>query len=232
VREEVARGRQAYVVVTRIGDATEPGEGESDRRSLVELHDELASGPLSDLRVAMLHGRMAADDKDAVMTAFAAGNLDVLVATTVIEVGVDVPNASVMVVMDADRFGISQLHQLRGRVGRGSEPGLCLLLTAAPEDAPARERLDAVASSTDGFELSRLDVELRHEGDVLGTRQSGVRSSLRLLSVVRDEDVIADAREAATAVIASDPELTQNPGLAAAVERLEATEQADYLERT
>jgi ATP-dependent DNA helicase RecG len=161
------------------------------------------------------------------MTAFAAGNLDVLVATTVIEVGVDVPNASVMVVMDADRFGISQLHQLRGRVGRGSEPGLCLLLTAAPEDAPARERLDAVASSTDGFELSRLDVELRHEGDVLGTRQSGVRSSLRLLSVVRDEDVIADAREAATAVIASDPELTQNPGLAAAVERLEATEKAD-----
>jgi ATP-dependent DNA helicase RecG len=232
VREEVARGRQAYVVVTRIGDTSEPGEGESDRRSLVELHDELASGPLSDLRVAMLHGRMAADDKDAVMTAFAAGNLDVLVATTVIEVGVDVPNASVMVVMDADRFGISQLHQLRGRVGRGSEPGLCLLLTAAAEDAPARERLDAVASSTDGFELSRLDVELRHEGDVLGTRQSGVRSSLRLLSVVRDEDVIAAAREAATAVVASDPELTQNPGLAAAVERLEATEQADYLERT
>ena len=232
VREEVARGRQAYVVVSRIGDATEPGEGEPTTRSLVELHDELAAGPLSSLRVAMLHGRMAADDKDAVMTAFAAGDLDVLVATTVIEVGVDVPNASVMVVMDADRFGISQLHQLRGRVGRGSEPGLCLLLTAVPEDAPARERLDAVASSTDGFELSRLDVEQRHEGDVLGTRQSGVRSSLRLLSVVRDEDVIADAREAATAVVAFDPELTETPGLAAAVERLEATEQADYLERT
>jgi len=232
VREEVARGRQAYIVVTRIGDGVEPGEAESDRRSLVELHDELVAGPLSKLRVAMLHGRMTADDKDAVMTAFAAGNLDVLVATTVIEVGVDVPNASVMVVMDADRFGISQLHQLRGRVGRGREPGLCLLLTAAPEDATARERLDAVASSTDGFELSRLDVEMRHEGDVLGTRQSGVRSSLRLLSVVRDEGVIADAREAATAVLETDPDLTANPALAAAVERLEVTEQADFLERT
>jgi ATP-dependent DNA helicase RecG len=231
VREEVARGRQAYVVVSRIGDATEPGEGESTTRSLVELHEELVAGPLSHLRVAMLHGRMAADEKDAAMTAFAAGEVDVLVATTVIEVGVDVPNASVMVVMDADRFGISQLHQLRGRVGRGSEPGLCLLLTATADDAPARERLTAVASTADGFELSRLDVQMRHEGDVLGTRQSGIRSSLRLLSVVRDEDVIADARVAATALVESDPDLAENPALAAAVERLEATEQADYLER-
>jgi ATP-dependent DNA helicase RecG len=233
VREEVGRGRQAYVVVSRIGaDGAEPADGESDRRSLIELHDELVGGPLAALRVGMLHGRMAADDKDSVMTTFAAGGLDVLVATTVIEVGVDVPNASVMVVMDAERFGISQLHQLRGRVGRGSEPGLCLLLTSTADDAPARERLSAVASSTDGFELSRLDVELRHEGDVLGTRQSGVRSSLRLLSVVRDEDVIADAREAATAVIAADPDLAGLPALAATVEALEATERADYLERT
>lgn len=231
VGEEVARGRQAYVVVSRIGETAESGE-ESDRRSLIELHDELVAGPLSQLRVAMLHGRMVAEDKDAVMTAFAAGQIDVLVATTVIEVGVDVPNASVMVVMDADRFGISQLHQLRGRVGRGREQGLCLLLTAAAEDTPARERLAAVASSTDGFELSRVDVELRHEGDVLGTRQSGIRSSLRLLSVVRDEDVIADARDAATAVLAADPALTEHPALAAVVERLESTEQADYLERT
>jgi ATP-dependent DNA helicase RecG len=231
VREEVGRGRQAYVVVSRIGEGADPGE-ESDRRSLLELHDELAAGPLSGLRVAMLHGRMPADDKDSVMTAFAAGQIDVLVATTVIEVGVDVPNASVMVVMDADRFGISQLHQLRGRVGRGGEPGLCLLLTSAAEDAPAQERLAAVASSTDGFELSRLDVEMRHEGDVLGTRQSGIRSSLRLLSVVRDEAVIADARDAATAALASDPDLARTPALAAAVQRLEETEQADYLERT
>jgi len=192
----------------------------------------LVAGPLADLRVGMLHGRLAADEKDAAMTAFAAGDLDVLVATTVIEVGVDVPNASVMVVMDAERFGISQLHQLRGRVGRGSEPGLCLLLTSSADDSPSRERLTAVASSTDGFELSRIDVEMRHEGDVLGTRQSGIRSSLRLLSVVRDEDVIADARDAATAVVAADPHLAAHPALAAAVAELEATEQADYLERT
>lgn len=233
VREEVGKGRQAYVVVSRIGDAA-PGSSEDEpaTSSLLELHDELTSGPLADLRVGMLHGRMPADEKDATMTSFAAGDLDVLVATTVIEVGVDVPNASVMVVMDADRFGISQLHQLRGRVGRGREPGLCLLLTATPADSPSRERLTAVASSTDGFVLSRIDVELRHEGDVLGTRQSGIRSSLRLLSVVRDEDVIADARDAASAALASDPELTAHPALAAAVERLEDTDQADYLERT
>jgi ATP-dependent DNA helicase RecG len=245
VREEVGKGRQAYVVVSRIG-SDGPAEDESDRpplqaasvaaggapSSLIELHDELVGGPLADLRVGMLHGRMAADEKDAAMTSFAAGDTDVLVATTVIEVGVDVPNATVMVVMDAERFGISQLHQLRGRVGRGGEPGLCLLLTASADDSPARERLSAVAASTDGFELSRIDVELRHEGDVLGTRQSGIRSSLRLLSVVRDEDVIADARDAATAVVMADPELVHHPALAAAAAELEATERADYLERT
>jgi ATP-dependent DNA helicase RecG len=180
----------------------------------------------------MLHGRLPSDEKDATMNAFAAGELDVLVATTVVEVGVDVPNATVMVVMDADRFGVSQLHQLRGRVGRGSEPGLCLLVTRSDPDSPAGERLAAVAASTDGFELSRLDVELRHEGDVLGARQSGVRSSLRLLSVVRHEDVITDARDAAQTVVAADPTLADHPALAAAVHALEETEQADYLERT
>ncbi|MFL6089179.1 MAG: ATP-dependent DNA helicase RecG [Aeromicrobium sp.] len=244
VREEVARGRQAYVVVSRIG--ADGDAAESDRpplaeasvpaggtpRALLDVHAELVAGPLAGLRVGMLHGRMPADEKDATMTAFAAGNADVLVATTVIEVGVDVPNATVMVVMDAERFGISQLHQLRGRVGRGSEPGLCLLVTSSGEDTPAWERLTAVAATTDGFELSRVDLELRHEGDVLGTRQSGLRSSLRLLSVVRDEAVIEDARAAASAVIASDPELADHPALAAAVQALEATEQAEYLERT
>ena len=180
----------------------------------------------------MLHGRLPSDEKDATMNAFAAGELDVLVATTVVEVGVDVPNATVMVVMDADRFGVSQLHQLRGRVGRGSEPGLCLLVTASDPDSPSQERLAAVAASTDGFELSRLDVELRHEGDVLGARQSGVRSSLRLLSVVRHEDVIVDARDAAQGVVDADPSLADHPALASAVRALEETEQADYLERT
>jgi len=171
---------------------------------------------------------MPADEKDVVMSAFAAGDLDVLVATTVVEVGVDVPNATMMIVMDADRFGVSQLHQLRGRVGRGSEPGLCLLVTGSPAGTPARERLSAVAASTDGFELSRLDAELRREGDVLGARQSGVRSSLKLLSVVRDEQVIASARDAAVATLASGD---VPPDLEASIRRLEESERADYLER-
>jgi ATP-dependent DNA helicase RecG len=229
VREEVARGRQAYVVVSRIGSDE---QSESDRASLLDVYESLSSGPLRGLRLGMLHGRLSTDEKDAVMAAFTGAELDVLVATTVVEVGVDVPNATVMVIIDADRFGVSQLHQLRGRVGRGTEPGLCLLVTASLEQSPARERLDAVARTTDGFELSQLDVELRHEGDVLGARQSGVRSSLRLLSVVRDEAVIVDAREAATSVVADDPELSGYPALADAVRALEQTEQAEFLERT
>ena len=230
VREEVGRGRQAYVVVSRIGDGASGGAQET--RSLVDLHAELAEGPLSGLRVGALHGRMSGDEKDTVMSSFAAGQLDVLVATTVIEVGVDVPNASVMVVMDADRFGISQLHQLRGRVGRGGEPGLCLLVTSADAESVAGERLRAVASTTDGFELSRLDVEMRSEGDVLGTRQSGFRSSLRLLSVVKHESVIVRARDSAERVVAVDPTLADEPALRAAAVALESSERAEYLERT
>ncbi len=228
VREEVGKGRQAYVVVSRIGG----DESASDTKALTDVFDDLSAGPLAGVRVAPLHGRMAPDEKDTTMTRFAAGEIDVLVATTVVEVGVDVPNATVMVILDADRFGISQLHQLRGRVGRGSEAGLCLLVTESEADSPARERLDAVASTTDGLELSRLDVELRREGDVLGARQSGVRSSLRLLSVVRDGDVIEAARETATAYVENDPDLTGAPALAAAVHQLEQSDQADYLERT
>ncbi len=230
VREEVGRGRQAYVVVSRIGDSA--SEGVQETHSLVDLHAELAEGPLSGLRVGALHGRMSGDEKDTVMSAFAAGQLDVLVATTVIEVGVDVPNASVMVVMDAERFGISQLHQLRGRVGRGGEPGLCLLVTSADAESVAAERLRAVASTTDGFELSRLDVEMRSEGDVLGTRQSGFRSSLRLLSVVKHESVIVRARESAERVVAGDPTLAAEPALRDAAVALESSERAEYLERT
>lgn len=230
VREEVGRGRQAYVVVSRIGEET--GDATKETRSLLELVEELSAGPLQGLKVGSLHGRMASDDKDAAMNAFSSGALDVLVATTVVEVGVDVPNATVMVIMDAERFGMSQLHQLRGRVGRGTEGGLCLLVTTSEDGSPSRERLDAVASTSDGFELSRLDVELRREGDVLGARQSGLRSSLRLLSVVRDGDIIDAAREAASAVVADDPSLTAHPALAAAVHELEHSEQADYLERT
>jgi len=238
VHEEVARGRQAYVVVSRIGesatdeDAEPPEDDDGDEKrptvGLVELADALADGPLAGLRLGRLHGRMPPDEKDDVMSAFAAGDLDVLVATTVVEVGVDVPNATMMIVMDADRFGVSQLHQLRGRVGRGSEPGLCLLVTGSPAGTPARERLAAVAASTDGFELSRLDVELRREGDVLGAQQSGVRSSLRLLSVVRDEKIIADAREAAVRTLESGDVPAD---LEASIRRLEESERAEYLER-
>jgi ATP-dependent DNA helicase RecG len=147
-------------------------------------------------------------------------------------VGVDVPNASVMVIMDAERFGVSQLHQLRGRVGRGSAAGLCLLVTEAPDDSHSRERLARVADTADGFVLSQIDLEYRHEGDVLGAAQAGTRSSLRLLSVIRDGDVIADARTAAEDVVRADPDLTAHPALAAAVSALVDTEAADYLERS
>ncbi len=211
-----------------------PPDLESTRRpaaAVTQIAEMLVTGPLSTLRVGILHGRLPVEEKDAVMSAFIRRELDVLVATTVIEVGVDVPNATVMAVVDADRFGISQLHQLRGRVGRGSAPGLCLLLSEAPEASPARERLDAVASTNDGFALSQLDLEARREGDVLGTSQSGRRSSLRMLQVVKDAEVIADARIAATAVVEEDPELTDHPALKSALADLLDEERAGYLEK-
>jgi ATP-dependent DNA helicase RecG len=165
------------------------------------------------------------------MLAFAAGRIDVLVTTTVVEVGVDVPNATVMVIMDAERFGVSQLHQLRGRVGRGGHGGLCLLVSEAPEESPARERLDAVASTTDGFVLSRIDLTQRREGDVLGTAQAGRRSSLRLLRLLEDEELIGQAREEAVALVTADPALASWPGLATAVQALVDHERAAFLEK-
>ena len=261
IREEVGKGHQAYVVCPRIGgdeggqdtdgDGTQPalvpaagatagaGAGASaedaerrDPLSVVDVAAELSAGPLEGLRVGVLHGRLAPAEKDEVMTRFAAGAVDVLVATTVVEVGVDVPNASVMAILDADRFGVSQLHQLRGRVGRGGVKGLCLLVTEAAADTPARERLDAVAATTDGFELSRIDLEQRREGDVLGAAQSGRRSSLRLLSVLRDEDLIGQAREAADELVTADPRLERHPGLADLVGELTESDRADYLAMT
>ena len=179
-----------------------------------------ASLPVLDgLVIEPLHGRMSSDEKDDVMRRFAAGDIDMIIATTVIEVGVDVPNASTMVVLDADRFGVSQLHQLRGRVGRGGHAGLCLLVTSAPADSVARERVDAVASTLDGFELAQVDLDLRREGDVLGNLQSGGRSSLRLLRVARDGDLIGLAREHAAEVLDDDPRLADHPALAAAIAR-------------
>ncbi len=249
VSEEVQQGHQVYVVCPRIsGD--EPEQGERDQRDLdpdgqelplekrplaavEQVAPELAEGPLAGLRVAPLHGRMAPDDKDATMRAFAAGEIDVLVATTVIEVGVDVPNATTMVLLDADRFGVSQLHQLRGRVGRGGHPGLCLLVSGALHlDSSAGERLAAVASTTDGFELSRVDLEQRREGDVLGRSQSGRRSGLENLRVLRDEDTIVEARQAAEALLDADPALDSTPELAGAVLLLEASQQSDFMEKS
>jgi ATP-dependent DNA helicase RecG len=174
---------------------------------------------------------MPPEEKDRVMTAFAAGEVDVLVATTVIEVGVDVGNATTMVVLDADRFGLSQLHQLRGRVGRGGHPGLCLLVTDAAPGTPARERLDAVASTTDGFALAERDLELRREGDVLGRSQSGLHRKLRLLSVTRDADLIVASRDAAAQLVDRDPDLAGHHDLRLAVAALEATSSAEYLEK-
>lgn len=236
VREEVAAGHQAYFVCPRIGDE-EPAksDGDDDKRpalSVIDVANMLAAGPLRGLRIEILHGRMPPEDKDAVMRAFAANEVHVLVATTVIEVGVNVPNATVMAIMDADRFGVSQLHQLRGRVGRGSAPGLCLLVTEMPEMTATMERLRAVESTLDGFELAQLDLELRREGDILGAAQSGRRSGLKMLSLLRDEDIIADARTAAQQVVDADPDLAAHPGLAGMVTTLLTEERAEYLEKT
>jgi ATP-dependent DNA helicase RecG len=246
IRKEVAAGRQAYVVCARIGgdepeesapgDAGEPSYDDSGpaRRPaapVVEVAPMLADGPLSGLRVQVLHGRLPADTKDDVMRRFARGNIDVLVATTVVEVGVDVPNATVMVVLDADRFGVSQLHQLRGRIGRGGHAGLCLLVTAAELGTPARDRVEGVAATLDGFELARLDLEQRREGDVLGAAQSGRRSSLRLLRLLKDEPIIEAARTEARRLVDDDPTLSRYDALVGAVRELLATERADYLDK-
>jgi ATP-dependent DNA helicase RecG len=239
IKEEVAQGHQAYIVAPRISATTNEdadmdflfGESTSDLASVEELAPKLHAGPLAGLRVAMLHGRMSSDDKEATMQAFAAGDIDVLVSTTVIEVGVDVANATVMVIMDADRFGVSQLHQLRGRVGRGTASGLCLLVSSAPIESPARARLEAVASTLDGFELSRIDLDQRREGDVLGTHQSGTRSHLRLLRVLRDEDLIESARNDAIELVEADSELKAYPLLKAQLRELQADEAVDYLDK-
>jgi ATP-dependent DNA helicase RecG len=257
LREEAARGRQCYVVCPRIGDGGSGGDGPAEDGpgeggpggeegsplggeagdgvrpplAVTDLAAELERGPLAGLRLAVLHGRLPPDEKDRVMLAFAAGSVDVLVTTTVVEVGVDVPNATAMVIMDADRFGVSQLHQLRGRVGRGSHEGLCLLVTEAEADGKSRQRLDAVAATLDGFKLSRLDLEQRREGDVLGAAQAGRKSSLKLLTLLKDEDLIGDARQQAQRLVDADPALAGEPALAAAVRVLLDREQAEYLEK-
>jgi ATP-dependent DNA helicase RecG len=245
VREEVAASHQAFVVCPRIGEGPEVDLDTSDeppedldednqRRpplAVLEVLPKLAEDELAGLRIDVLHGRLPTDDKERVMSRFTAGQIDVLVATTMVEVGVDVPNATVMVILDADRFGVSQLHQLRGRVGRGSAGGWCLLHTDAPEGSPARERVEAVAKTLDGAELAKLDLRERREGDVLGTAQSGRRRSLKLLDLLRDEQLILTAREEATALVANDPDLKGHPELAGVLARRLDEERVAYLEK-
>ncbi|HET7725029.1 MAG TPA: helicase-related protein, partial [Propionibacteriaceae bacterium] len=226
VAEEAAQGRQSFIITPRIG-----AKDEAAGASVEETYARLSAGPLAGLRVGMLHGRLPADEKADVMRRFAAGELDVLVATTVVEVGVDVPNATMMVICDAESFGISQLHQLRGRIGRGSHPGVCLLLTSAPAGTNARDRLDAVASTRDGFVLSEVDLAQRREGDVLGRSQAGGRSSLRLLRVLDHAEDIAIARSLAEKVVERDPEL-RDPGVRDYVTQVEQLAEGEWQEAT
>lgn len=232
--EEIASGRQVYFVAPKIGDdnAAQPQTSEEDVVSTQSLRQMIAdSSALADVSSAVLHGRLDSTEKTTTMEAFAAGDVELLVCTTVVEVGVDVPNATFMVIFDADRFGISQLHQLRGRVGRGEHPSTCLLVTRCEPDHPSRQRIDAVAATTDGFELAQADLALRREGDILGDAQSGGRSTLRLLRALDDARVIETAREEATAILDTDPTLTRHAPLAMAIDAYLDEDTEKYLER-
>ena len=231
VTEEVGAGRQAYVVASRIDEDDKPAkeDGGPPATTVVELFDRLQRGPLSGLRLGLMHGRLASDEKDAAMAAFRAGQIDVLVCTTVIEVGVDVPNATVMVVIDADRFGISQLHQLRGRIGRGQHPSLCLLATKLPGGSKAGERLKAVAGTLDGFKLADLDLQERKEGDVLGLSQSGRPITLRFLSLSEHLDIILAAREYCETLYEKEP---GHPGMALLAAQFTDTDRVEYLDKS
>ncbi|MFF1829769.1 ATP-dependent DNA helicase RecG [Paenarthrobacter sp. NPDC058040] len=247
-REEVEAGHQVYVVCPKIGSDDDgdfsPGEKEPtdaelssegparELASVTAVVESLLEEPsLAGVPLAPLHGRQDPQLKSETMASFAANETKVLVSTTVIEVGVDVHNATLMVILDADRFGISQLHQLRGRVGRGGLPGTCLLVTTLEPGHPSRRRLDAVAATTDGFELSQEDLKLRREGDILGASQSGGRSTLKLLRVLEHEDLIARARADAQALVSGDPSLYRQPALAAAIDEYLNPEKEAFLER-
>lgn len=232
IGEEVAAGRQAYVVASRIDENDDPGPQEQNTKApetAEGLYARLRSGELANLRLGLMHGRLSGDEKDAAMAAFRSGEVDVLVCTTVIEVGVDVPNATVMLVMDADRFGISQLHQLRGRIGRGRHPSLCLFASWAAPDSAAGRRLRAVAGTLDGFALADLDLKERREGDVLGRNQSGKAITLRLLSLADHQEYIEAARDFAVAAYAED---SSDPGLAVLAARFTDTDRVEYLDKS
>ncbi|MGA9677467.1 MAG: ATP-dependent DNA helicase RecG [Mycobacterium sp.] len=232
--EEVGAGRQAYVVAPRIDESDEPEKGQAQAgprssETAEGLYVRLRSGELANLRLGLMHGRLSADEKDAVMAGFRAGEIDVLVCTTVIEVGVDVPNATVMLVMDAERFGISQLHQLRGRIGRGEHPSLCLLASWVGPDSAGGRRLSAVAETMDGFALADLDLKERREGDVLGRNQSGRAITLRLLSLADHLTYIEAARDFCTRAY---QDASLHPGLAALAGRFTNSDRIEYLDKS
>lgn len=232
IGEEVAAGRQAYVVAARIDESDDDGAADQNAKApetAEGLYARLRSQELAQLRLGLMHGRLSAEEKDAVMAAFRAGDIDVLVCTTVIEVGVDVPNATVMLVMDADRFGISQLHQLRGRIGRGEHPSLCLFASWAAPDSPAGRRLTAVAETMDGFALADLDLKERREGDVLGRNQSGRAVTLRLLSLADHQEYIEAARDFCVQAYAGN---RFDPGLSVLAARFTDTDRIEYLDKS
>lgn len=232
ITEEVAAGRQAYVVAPRIDESDDPGDQEPNGKApetAEGLYARLRSGELANLRLGLMHGRLSAEEKDAAMAAFRAGEVDVLVCTTVIEVGVDVPNATVMLVMDADRFGISQLHQLRGRIGRGRHPSLCLFASWSAPGSSAGRRLKAVAGTLDGFALADLDLKERREGDVLGRNQSGRAITLRLLSLADHQEFIEAARDFCVQAYTDD---SSNPGLTVLAARFTDTDRIEYLDKS
>ena len=249
-REEIDAGHQVYVVVPKIGDddeeleegqqlfgdagreGSQSSDGKTRLTSVTAMTAYLKQNPaLTGTRIASLHGRMDPEEKTAVMTAFERGEIDILVSTTVIEVGVNVPNATLMMIMDADRFGISGLHQLRGRVGRGGFAGTCLLVTRQQAGGVSRERLDAVAATTDGFKLSQIDLQQRREGDILGAAQSGKKSTLKFLRALADATIIERAREDARALIAADPTLAKHPNLARTIDRALDADREAFLGR-
>ena len=252
VREEVDQGRQAFVVCTRIADSEGPSavevdfdkayldlnvEGERPEPvGVLELADELSVGPLQGLRVGVLHGKMGSTEKEAIMSQFRGEDsdpeIDVLIATTIVEVGVDVPNATVMVIMDADRLGLSQLHQLRGRVGRGEHAGLCLLVTQVASQSTAVERLNEVAATNDGFALAEADLKYRSEGNILGSVQSGFKSSLRALELQKDVAIIEESRELARTILADDPAMIDHQALRELVDELVGEDGINWLRRS
>jgi ATP-dependent DNA helicase RecG len=200
IRSEVGKGRQAYVVLPQIDD-----DGLEDTKSVKKEFDRLSGGPLKGLRLEMIHGQMGTEDKQQIMTSFRAAQTDVLVATTVIEVGIDVPNATVMLIDNADRFGLSQLHQLRGRVGRGAELSHCLLISDAPTDA-AEERLRAMTRTSDGFEIAEMDLRMRGPGEFFGVRQHGL-PQLKLADITKEIELLQTARSDALEMLERDPKL-------------------------